>query len=48
MKQHHAIRAGTVYLIDPHANWVLYYPPQQNGEGLFQDTKHLLKLSYIG
>lgn len=48
IKQHDAGRAGTVYLVDPHANWVLYYPPEQDGEGLFQDTKHLLKLSHIG
>lgn len=39
---------GTVYLIDPLGNWVLYYPPEQNGEALFDDTKHLLKLSHIG
>lgn len=39
---------GTVYLVDPLGNWVLYYPPEDNGEALFDDTKHLLKLSHIG
>lgn len=43
-----AARPGTVYLIDPLGNWVLYYPPEQNGAGLYQDTKHLLDLSHIG
>lgn len=48
IKKHSPGQAGTVYLIDPHGNWVLYYPPKQDGEGLFQDTKHLLELSHIG
>ncbi len=39
---------GTVYLVDPLGNWLLFYPPGQNSEALFQDTKHLLKLSHIG
>lgn len=46
--EHAAGKPGTVYLIDPHANWVLYYPPKQHGEGLFRDTSHLLELSHIG
>lgn len=48
IQQHGAAQAGTVYLIDPHGNWVLYYPPTQDGEGLYRDTKHLLDLSHIG
>lgn len=48
IESHEAGRPGTVYLIDPHGNWVLYYPPEQNGKALFEDTKHLLHLSQIG
>ena len=40
--------AGTVYLVDPLGNWMLYYPPDGNGAALFDDIKHLLKLSHIG
>ncbi len=40
--------AGVVYLIDPLGNWMLYYPPGGDGEALFKDIKHLLKLSHIG
>ena len=43
-----ATAPGTVYLIDPLGNWMLYYPPGGDGEGLFKDIKHLLKLSHIG
>lgn len=48
IKQHSAGKAGTVYLVDPHANWVLYYPPAGDIMGLYQDTDHLLELSHIG
>lgn len=48
IQQQDASSAGTVYLVDPHGNWVLYYPPQQDGTELYKDTKHLLKLSHIG
>lgn len=48
IKRRAATRPGTVFLIDPHGNWVLYYPPKQNGKGLFDDTRHLLRLSNIG
>lgn len=40
--------AGTVYLVDPLGNWMLYYPPDGDGAALFDDIKHLLKLSHIG
>lgn len=39
---------GTVFLIDPLGNWVLTYPAPADAEGLFEDVKHLLKLSRIG
>lgn len=48
IEQHAAGRPGTVYLVDPHGNWVLFYPPEQDGTELYKDTKHLLSLSYIG
>lgn len=48
MQSHSADRPGTVYLIDPNGNWVLFYPPEQDGTELYKDTKHLLRLSYIG
>lgn len=41
-------RAGTVHLVDPLGNWVLTYPAPVDVEGLFEDIKHLLKLSHIG
>lgn len=43
-----ATTPGTVYLVDPLGNWMLYYPPGGDGEALFKDVKHLLKLSHIG
>src|SRR5699024_4382588 len=48
IEAHAAGQPGTVYLIDPHGNWVLFYPPGQDGEGLYRDTKRLLRLSQIG
>jgi len=46
--EHDAQRPGAVYLIDPLGNWVLYYPPEQDGEGLYRDIRHLLSVSHIG
>lgn len=43
-----ATTPGTIYLVDPLGNWMLYYPPGGDGEALFKDIKHLLKLSHIG
>ncbi|MAQ32452.1 MAG: hypothetical protein CL542_00195 [Alcanivorax sp.] len=43
-----AATPGTVYLVDPLGNWMLYYPPGGDGSALFKDVKHLLKLSHIG
>lgn len=43
-----ALVPGMIYLIDPLGNWMLYYPPASDGDGLFKDIKHLLKLSHIG
>ena len=39
---------GEVLLVDPLGNLVLSYPPQADADGLFRDTRHLLKLSKIG
>lgn len=39
---------GTVFLADPLGNWVLTYPAPVDADGLFEDLKHLLKLSQIG
>lgn len=43
-----ALTPGTIYLVDPLGNWMLYYPPDGDGSALFKDVKHLLKLSHIG
>lgn len=47
-EQQQANSRGVVYLIDPLGNWMLYYPEDGDGEALFEDIKHLLKLSHIG
>jgi hypothetical protein len=41
-------KAGTVYMVDPLGNWVLTYPAPAGADALFEDIKHLLKLSHIG
>lgn len=46
--KHQAATPGVVYLVDPLGNWMLYYPRGGDGEDLFKDIKHLLKLSHIG
>lgn len=48
LQKHGAAQPGTVYLVDPLGNWMLYYLPEDNGAGLYKDTKHLLDLSHIG
>jgi cytochrome oxidase Cu insertion factor (SCO1/SenC/PrrC family) len=40
--------AGTVYLVDPHGNLVLRYPPEAPAKGMLKDLKRLLKISNIG
>lgn len=39
---------GGIYLIDPLANLVMYFPPDLNPRDMVDDIKHLLKLSQIG
>jgi hypothetical protein len=39
---------GGIYLIDPLANLVMYFPPDLGPRELVDDVKHLLKLSRIG
>ena len=41
-------RPGEVLLVDPLGNLVLSYPPEADADGLFRDTRHLLRLSKIG
>lgn len=40
--------SGTFFLVDPHANLILRYPPDTTSEGLKQDLSRLLKASQIG
>ncbi len=42
------LMAGGIYLIDPYANLVMYFPPGLAPMDLVHDVKHLLKLSRIG
>lgn len=37
-----------IYLLDPHANLVMYFPPELDPRHVVDDVKHLLKLSRIG
>ena len=39
---------GGIYLIDPLANLVMYFPPGLGPRELVDDVKHLLRLSRIG
>jgi cytochrome oxidase Cu insertion factor (SCO1/SenC/PrrC family) len=39
---------GRVYVVDPHGNLVLSYPPDAEQEGLLDDLERLLDLSRIG
>lgn len=39
---------GGIYLIDPLANLVLYFPPDLDPRHLVDDMQHLLRLSRIG
>jgi hypothetical protein len=43
-----SLPAGGFYLIDPHANLVLYFSPDINPRDMVDDIKRLLKLSRIG
>jgi len=37
-----------IFLIDPRANLVMYFPPDLPPRDMVDDVKHLLKLSHIG
>lgn len=39
---------GGIYLIDPLANLVIYFPPDLDPRDMVDDIKHLLRLSQIG
>jgi hypothetical protein len=47
-KRHEQLMPGGIYLIDPLANLVMYFPPDLNPGDVVDDMKHLLKLSQIG
>jgi hypothetical protein len=47
-KRPRALPAGGFYLIDPHANLVLYFSPDIEPRDMVDDIKRLLKLSRIG
>jgi hypothetical protein len=40
--------AGGYFLIDPHGNLVMYFPPDLDPAEMVDDIKHLLRLSRIG
>ena len=40
--------AGRIYVVDPHGNLVVSYPPGADRRGLLQDLERLLRLSQIG
>ena len=41
----HAGAPGTIYLIDPEARWMAFYPPSIGADALHRDIKRLLALS---
>ena len=43
-----ALKQGYLYLVDPNGNVILAYQPSADPKGLFEDLKHLLKVSQIG
>jgi len=47
-KRPDSLPAGGFYLIDPHANLVLYFSPDIEPRDMVDDIKRLLKLSRIG
>ena len=40
--------AGTIYLVDPLGNLMMYYPPEADPRDAIQDVQRLLKYSHIG
>jgi hypothetical protein len=43
-----ALPSGTFFLVDPHANLMMRYPPDATSKGLKEDLAHLLEVSRIG
>lgn len=43
-----AILPGTIYLVDPHGNIMMFYAPPADPKGMFKDLQRLLKVSQIG
>jgi cytochrome oxidase Cu insertion factor (SCO1/SenC/PrrC family) len=41
-------RAGWVYVVDPHGNLLMRYPPGEAGQGMLRDLEQLLTRSHIG
>lgn len=48
VKQPHALQNGTIYLIDPNDNIMMFYKAGTPATALFKDLKRLLKVSQIG
>jgi hypothetical protein len=40
--------SGTFFLVDPHANLMMRYPPDATSSGIKEDLAHLLEVSGIG
>ena len=47
-KRPQGLMPGGIYLFDPLANLVMYFPPDLEPRDMVDDIKHLLKLSRIG
>lgn len=43
-----APQPGQILLLDPLANWMMYYDPGSDPYGIVKDLKHLLRASQIG
>jgi cytochrome oxidase Cu insertion factor (SCO1/SenC/PrrC family) len=43
-----ALPQGSIYLVDPHGNVLMYYAMDADSMGIFKDITRLLKLSKIG
>ena len=43
-----ALTQGSIYLVDPHGNVLMYYSADADSMGIFKDITRLLKLSKIG
>ena len=43
-----ALREGYLFIVDPHGNVILSYPPDASMQGVWKDLTRLLKVSKIG